>query len=498
MTKKRAAIYLRISLDAEMDGLAIDRQREDCEKIAHQRNWKIVEVYVDQSISASKKDVDRPSYERMRRDFLAGHFNALICYDLDRLTRQPRQLEDWIDACQDKDLVLVTANGEADLSTDAGRLFAGIKINVARAETERKGARQKRAQQQRAKQGRPPKGIRPHGYKLNGEIIEAEAENVKQIYKRFLAGISLNEIASKIELPRQSYTLAKERNEKRRAEGKPEKPLPENGVWPVSTILDILRNPRYAGYSVYHGKSKKDRNGRPIKTKSSRQSWRENIVIGENGEPIKGQWEPIIDEATWWSAQSILDDPARVTNRSGSTVRKHLGAGLYKCETCGKRVQTRGIYYSCPQGHLNRSRKLVDDFVKRVFAKRLEQADATKTRKVAIENDEYIKRINEQQARITRAQEDYDNGFIEAYDLKRVRDKARDQIVKLEREQTNQTSGSALRPILATSNPSKAFQNAPISQQRLIIDTLATITLKPGKRGIKGFNPESIAIEWKN
>ncbi len=30
----RAAIYLRISLDAAMDGLAIDRQRQDCEALA--------------------------------------------------------------------------------------------------------------------------------------------------------------------------------------------------------------------------------------------------------------------------------------------------------------------------------------------------------------------------------------------------------------------------------------------------------------------------------
>ncbi|MDK6493501.1 MULTISPECIES: recombinase family protein [Corynebacterium] len=56
----RAAIYLRISLDAAMDGLAIDRQRQDCEALAEQRGWDVVHTYVDQSISASKKDVDRP------------------------------------------------------------------------------------------------------------------------------------------------------------------------------------------------------------------------------------------------------------------------------------------------------------------------------------------------------------------------------------------------------------------------------------------------------
>jgi len=48
-----AAIYLRISLDAAMNGLAIERQREDCEAIAKQRGWTVVYTYVDQSISAS-------------------------------------------------------------------------------------------------------------------------------------------------------------------------------------------------------------------------------------------------------------------------------------------------------------------------------------------------------------------------------------------------------------------------------------------------------------
>ena len=48
-----------------MDGLAIDRQRQDCEALAEQRGWDVVHTYVDQSISASKKDVDRPDYDAM-------------------------------------------------------------------------------------------------------------------------------------------------------------------------------------------------------------------------------------------------------------------------------------------------------------------------------------------------------------------------------------------------------------------------------------------------
>ena len=50
---RKAAIYLRISQDREMDGLAIDRQREDCENLAQFRRWDVIETYVDQSKSAT-------------------------------------------------------------------------------------------------------------------------------------------------------------------------------------------------------------------------------------------------------------------------------------------------------------------------------------------------------------------------------------------------------------------------------------------------------------
>lgn len=156
-----AALYLRVSLDHEMDGRTIDRHREDCQRIARERGWTVFREYVDQSISATDKSKVRPGYDAMVADYEAGKFSAIICWDLDRLTRQPRQLEDWIDAAEERGLLLVTANGEADLTTDGGRLFARMKAAVARSEVERKGARQRNAHAQRARQGRAPKGIRP-------------------------------------------------------------------------------------------------------------------------------------------------------------------------------------------------------------------------------------------------------------------------------------------------------------------------------------------------
>lgn len=68
----RAAIYLRISQDREMGGLAIDRQRADCGRIAKDRGWEIVREYVDQSKSATDKTKVRPAYDEMVRDYEAG------------------------------------------------------------------------------------------------------------------------------------------------------------------------------------------------------------------------------------------------------------------------------------------------------------------------------------------------------------------------------------------------------------------------------------------
>ncbi|MFQ7931971.1 MAG: recombinase family protein, partial [Pauljensenia sp.] len=349
----RAAIYLRISLDAAMDGLAIDRQRQDCEALAEQRGWDVVHTYVDQSISASKKDVDRPDYDAMVASFERGEIDAIICWDLDRLTRQPWQLEEWIDRAEEQGLKLVTANGDADLATDGGRMYARIKAAVARGEIERKSMRQSRAQQQRAEQGRwYSGGVRPIGYTSTGEIIPPEAAAVLGMFRAVERGNSMRDIARALSgvdqpglpdiptTPRHMHTVVTERNARRRAEGQEEKPVPDAQPWAYTSLHSILRNPVYAGYSTY---KKAKRKG--VKNKYRRVT---HIVRDpDTGEPVKGQWEPIVTPDLWWRVQNVLDDPDRLTNKERRNTRRHLGSGLYVCDECGNPVRTHADRYRC-------------------------------------------------------------------------------------------------------------------------------------------------------
>jgi site-specific DNA recombinase len=211
-----AVLYLRISQDEQGTGLAVERQREDCLKIIRAREWDLVGEYVDNAVSASKRRVSRPSYDRMVADYAAGKFNALVCYDLDRLTRQPRQLEDWIDAAEERGLVLVTASGEADLST------------------ERKGARQRRANEQRAEQGRPTPGRRRYGYETDGVTPRpAEAAIVRRMFEDFAATGSIRPISQWLQ-----------------AEGVSPAPGKQ---WDPRRVRYILNSPFYAGHAVHKG-----------------------------------------------------------------------------------------------------------------------------------------------------------------------------------------------------------------------------------------------------
>ncbi|MBB5785980.1 DNA invertase Pin-like site-specific DNA recombinase [Jiangella mangrovi] len=443
---------MRISLDANGDGLAIDRQREDCLRIAAERGWDVIQPLFIDKVSASKPTKVRPHYDAMVAAFGRGEFDALVCWDLDRLTRQPRQLEDWIDAATDRDLILVTANGEADLSTDAGRLFARIKASVARAEVERKGARQRRAALQRSEHGRPPLGVRLTGYEIDGTVISSEAVVVREMFEMFAAGESLRGLASQLTEAGVSTRS-----------GRP---------WNPSTIRTALANPRYAGRTVYQGK--------------------------ETGQ--RGGWDAIVDDDLFDIVQTRLSDPRRRTQVG--TDRKHLGAGLYRCQ-CGQRVVSwSGDRYRCSRGCLTRAQGPIDDYVLRVIRERLRRPDLAQLL-VSPKDDAEAERLGKEattlRRRIAKTDEDYDADLIDARRHRVKVEKLRADLddVNARRARLTRAAGPAAA-VLTAPDPAAAFDAlTSLMIRRAVVDLFAEFTLHPAPRGRRTFDPESVSIEWR-
>lgn len=449
-TPRRAAIYLRVSLDATGEGLAVDRQRELCLSIVAARGWELVQEFKDNSVSATDAKKNRPGYNALVEALEAGRFDALVCYDLDRLTRQPRQLEDWIDAADRGALALVTANGEADLTTDSGRLFARIKLAVARSEVERKSVRQRDAARQRSEIGRPPLGVRLTGYTPKGELIPSEAEVVRQMFERFLVGTPLRAIARM--LTEAGVTTRR---------GKP---------WNPSTIRTILTNPRYAGRAVYQGQ--------------------------ETGK--RGAWTPIVTDEQYDAAQALLRDHRRRTQ--ATTERKHLGSGLYLCGVCGDPVSAwSGNRYRCrPGAHVNRSQRPVDAFVEAVLRERLSRPDlAGLLADYGTDTAPYLTEIDRQKRLIRRAEEDYKAELIEAADLKSTRDTARKALREAEDALANIASTSPAASILGAPDPASAYDESGLMARRAALDLLMTVRLLPGQRYSRTFDPTSVQIGWR-
>nr|WP_255454047.1 recombinase family protein [Cryobacterium sp. TMS1-13-1] len=455
-------MYLRISPDATGEHRAIDRQREDCEAKAAEKGLLVSGVYIDNSISASKRNVVRPAYERMVNDYKAGAFTNLICYDIDRLSRQPVQIEWWLEAAEQGQLLIITETGEADTSTDSGRLFIRLKVVVAKAEIERKGERQKRAIVQKLERGEPYAGVRLTGYSMDGQIIEEEAAVIRRIFQTFLAGGTLYGIAGE---------LTKAGIKTRRG----------NANWPTSTVRTILTNPRYIS-RVQHTSLHK-------KTKAK--------IVTE----YAGDWVPIIDDPTFHAVQARLEDPLRITNRAG-THRKHLGSGLFLCGECGQPVRTNGTRYWCKDGgHVLRTQGPIDDLVLGSLRRRLALNDLG--RAVSQKNDDAAtaklvadsKAIRNDLARYDR---DYEAGALAAAFHQKLTLKAEAKLRAIEAEYAKATSGAAVAMMMGASNPLEFFDNAGLARRRAIVSSLMTVALLHVPRGRKGFDPRTVRIVWSD
>lgn len=147
---------------------------------------------------------------------------------------------------------------------------------------------------------------------------------------------------------------------------------------------------------------------------------------------------------------------------------------------------------------MSRTGDPIDELVRGVIAERLRQPDAL--RSVAATDSPRLTglqaEIDEWRGRIARAEHDYDAGLLEAADLKRNRNRAKEAIARLEAEIRTLPRGTVNVPILGSDDPAQAFLDADLNVQRATIEALVRVTLHSQTRGRKKFNPASVEIEW--
>jgi site-specific DNA recombinase len=229
--------YARISKDDTLEGRGVGRQSDDIAAVCGRNGWSLLEVLTDNDVSASRYSrKPRPAYARLLELIASGTVDRAVVYDVDRLLRQPRQLEDLIDLCEQRNgaFQLHNINGQLDLSTGSGRFVARVLVSKAAMESDDMSRRLRRSFDQKAAEGKPH-GARAFGYEADGmTLIPAEAELIRDAARDVLAGASLTSVA-------------------RRWNDAAVKPPQRAKVWSPESVKAVLTGRRQAGLRVHRG-----------------------------------------------------------------------------------------------------------------------------------------------------------------------------------------------------------------------------------------------------
>lgn len=295
-TPAAPAIYARISRDDAHDELGVTRQIKLCRDLAARLGWPEPEVFVDNDMSGSKRLV-RPDYDRLLRLVSEGKIDGLLARSTDRFTRDPRELEDFIDAVGEDARgrravpIETVGDGKYDLRTTGGRTYARIVGALAKQKVEEMSRDLRAKHAELAEAGKPSGGPRPYGYEADHVTPHAtEAPVVADVVRRVARGDSLSAIARDLN-----------------ARGVP---TAGGAKWSISQVKRLVTNPRYIG----------------IRTRG---------VGDEMVEVTRAVWPPLVDEETWRRARALVTDPDRRRRReprryllSGGLVRCHCGAAM--------------------------------------------------------------------------------------------------------------------------------------------------------------------------
>ncbi|MFF9324006.1 recombinase family protein [Streptomyces sp. NPDC014776] len=483
--KTRAVIYVRISQDRTGAGLGVDRQREDCEALASRNGWEVVEVYVDNDVSAFSGKL-RKDYRRMLADLDDGKATVVIAWHTDRLHRSPTELEEYINLSEKRGISTHTVQaGTIDLSTPSGRMTARILGAVARQESEHKGERVARARRQKALAGEWMGGIRPFGWGVpTGEMR-------KKVDRKTGEEVEVPELDMMKAVPEEAEALRYWTDEilsggsiRGLVKWCADKGITTTRGNPVThtDMRDMLMRPRNAGIAVYRGEE-----------------------IG------RGKWEPIVDEAKYRAVVAILKDPARTTTPGAQP--KWLGSLLYRC---GRGECPHYVYvtqsggrsypsYRCQTGHGGgRRAEVVDQYVEDTIVERLSRPDAHDLLQPAKDGVD-VAALQAESEQIRRRMTDlaamFGAGQIDMGQFTQGTDIARAQLEGVTQQLARAATQDPLVGLVGAPDVRKVWKALELDRKRAVLRALVEVTLKtprPGRMPDGGyFDYDAVVFSWK-
>lgn len=330
-----AAIYSRKSVFTGK-GESIENQVQMCKEYG-ERNLGIKDFVIYEDEGFSGGNINRPKFQELLKDVENKKFDVLICYRLDRISRNVADFSTTLELLQNHSIAFVSIKEQFDTTTPMGKAMIYIASVFAQLERETIAERVRDNMLQLAKTGRWLGGQTPLGYeseqityfdeemkersmyKLTG--IEEELNTVKIVYEKFLETKSLN----------RTFKWLYSNGIKTK----------KGGEWNAQKVKDIVTNPIYVKSTQEVLEYLRSKN---IVTAGEANS---NGMISYNktknliNKRDMSEWicavskhKGVIEADKWLEVQQVLDTKKKGPARIGIS-QTALLTRVLKCSKCG-------------------------------------------------------------------------------------------------------------------------------------------------------------------
>jgi DNA invertase Pin-like site-specific DNA recombinase len=346
-----AAIYSRKSKFTGK-GESIENQIQLCKEYAASqlRNTNITEFLIYEDEGFSGGNTNRPEFQKLMEDAKLKKFDVLICYRLDRISRNVSDFSTTLENLQKYDIDFISIREQFDTSTPMGRAMIYIASVFAQLERETIAERIRDNMLELSKTGRWLGGTVPIGYNadpityLDADMNERKMVKLKQVpkelnivkllYSKYLELKSLSKV--------ETYALQNSLKTKRGSD------------FTKNNIRIILTNPVYvkATEDVFDYLESQDITtcGAPDGEHGLLSYNKQKSVSTDNGKikrvfRDKSEWiaaissqKGVIDADDWLEVQKTLTENKDSFPNEGKT-HNALLTGKIRCAKCGSNMQ---------------------------------------------------------------------------------------------------------------------------------------------------------------
>ena len=321
--------YGRLSHDdGDSESASIANQKKIIEEFANNHNMVLSDFYIDDGVSGYL--MDRPDFNRLKKDLNDNKVDTIIVKDLSRLGRHNAKVQLFLENILESGKRLIAIGDGYDTLNLKSHDMAGIQTWMNEIYVRDVSKKVRSAIDIMQKEGKYISCV-PYGYYIDPlkkgvyHIDETCAMYVKEMFGLYLNGLGVNAIAKEFKqrgVPTGSMIM-QQRLERlgKTYRGK------ATDIWSPNVVLSMLKNDFYIG-TLTLGKTKK----RAIKGKKIKQPEEKQYVF-ENAH------EAIIEKSVFNAVQDAILTRS-TTNYRGKRIqtRPNIFTGVLYCADCGTRL----------------------------------------------------------------------------------------------------------------------------------------------------------------